>query len=43
MRWLLRPSRLFAIVLIFLIGYSLTGFFMLPFVIKASVLPAASL
>jgi hypothetical protein len=43
MRWLFRPSRLFAIALIFLIGYSLIGFFLLPYVIKAFVLPAASL
>jgi phage shock protein PspC (stress-responsive transcriptional regulator) len=43
MRWLLRPSRLFAIALIFLIGYSLIGFFLLPYVIMAFVIPAASL
>jgi hypothetical protein len=43
MRWLLRPSRLFAIALIFLIGYRLIGFSMLPYVIKAFVLPAVSL
>ena len=35
MRWLLRPSRLLAIVLILLVGYSLIGFFLLPYVIKA--------
>jgi hypothetical protein len=43
MRWLLRPSRLFAIALISLIGYSFTGFFLLPYVIKAFVLPAESI
>ena len=43
MRWLLRPSRLFAIHLIFLIGFSLIGFFLLSYVIKAFVLPAVSL
>ena len=43
MRWLLRPSRLFAIALIFLVGYSLIGFFLLSYVIKAFVLPAVSL
>ncbi len=42
MRWLLRPSRLLAIVLILLVGYSLIGFFLLPYVIKAFVLPAVS-
>jgi outer membrane protein OmpA-like peptidoglycan-associated protein len=42
MRWLLRPSRLFAIALIFIVGYSLIGFFLLPYVIKAFVLPAIS-
>lgn len=42
MRWLLRPSRLFAIALIVLVGYSLIGFFLLPYVIKAFVLPAVS-
>ena len=43
MRCLLRPSRLFAIALIFLGGYSLIGFFLLPCAIKAFVLPAVSL
>jgi hypothetical protein len=43
MRWLLRPSRLFAIALISLMGYRLIGFFMLPYVIKAFVLPSVSL
>lgn len=42
MRWLLRPSRLFALALIFLIGYSLVGFFLLPYAIKAFVFPAVS-
>ncbi len=42
MRWLLRPSRLLAITLILLVGYSLIGFFLLPYVIKAFVLPAVS-
>jgi len=43
MRWLLRPSRLFAIALIFLTGDRLIGFFMLSYVIKAFVLPTISL
>jgi hypothetical protein len=43
MRWLLRPSRLFTITLISLDGYSLIGFFMLPYVIKVFVLSAVSL
>lgn len=42
MRWLLRPSRLFTIALILLVGYSLIGFFLLPYVIKAFILPAVS-
>ena len=42
MRWLLRPYRLLVIALIFLVGYSLIGFFLLPYVIKAFVLPSVS-
>ena len=43
MRWLLRPSRLANLALIFLVGFSLIGFFLLPYIIKAFVLPAVSL
>ena len=42
MRWLPRPSRLFAIALILLVSYSLVGFSLLPYVIKAFVFPAVS-
>ena len=42
MRWLLRHSRLLATVLILLVGHSLIGFFLLPYVIKAYVFPAVS-
>jgi uncharacterized protein involved in outer membrane biogenesis len=42
MRWLLRHSRHLATVLILLVGYSLIGFFLLPYVIKAYVFPAVS-
>jgi uncharacterized protein involved in outer membrane biogenesis len=42
MRWLLRPSRLLVIILGLFIAYALIGFFFLPYVIKAFVLPAVS-
>ena len=42
MRWLLRPSRLFAITSALLITYSLIGFFLLPYVIKTVVIPTVS-
>ena len=42
MRWLLRPSRLLVIILSLFVAYALIGFFLLPYVIKAFVLPAVS-
>ena len=42
MRWLLRHSRLLATVLILLVGYTIIGFFLVPYIIKAYVFPAVS-
>ncbi|MDE3220929.1 MAG: DUF748 domain-containing protein [Nitrospirota bacterium] len=42
MRWLFRPSRLIVAALILVICYGLAGFFLVPYIIKAHVLPAVS-
>jgi hypothetical protein len=39
MRWLLRPPRLVILALALVLGYTLVGFFLLPYIIKAYVVP----